>query len=262
MVVMDYFTKWPEAIAIPNQTAETVAEACVHHIFSRFGAPMLLHSDQGRNFESAVFKEVMQLFGIDKTRTTPLHPQSDGMVERFNRTILDYLAKFIDDHQRNWDNYLPLMLLSYRSAVHETTKQTPAMLLLGRELRLPTGLVCGYPPSEELATESYPERLREQLQRVHDHNRRALHQASRRMKDRYDLRVTTQQLAVGDAVWLFNPRRRIGRCPKLQSDWEGPYKVVQKIGDVIYKIQKPGKVKTVTVHRDRLMPFQGSDGLP
>lgn len=201
----------------------------------------------------------MRLFGIQKTRTTPLHPQSDGMVERFNRTILDYLAKFIDDRQSNWDSCLPLMLLSYRSAVHDSTKQTPAMLMLGRELRLPSGLACGYPPSEKFDTDAYVDRLKEQLQRVHEHNRLALHHASRRAKTRYDLQTNTNPLSAGDRVWLYAPKRRVGRCPKLQNDWEGPYEIVEVMNEVLYRIRRSGKVKIQTIHRDRLTPYEDLD---
>ncbi|GFX96804.1 hypothetical protein TNCV_1648391 [Trichonephila clavipes] len=95
LVVMDYFTKWPEVYPIPDQEAPTVAEAVVQHWISRYGVPLQLHSDQGRNFVSAVLKGVCELLGIDKTKTTPLHPQSDGMVERFNRTILNNLSLMV-----------------------------------------------------------------------------------------------------------------------------------------------------------------------
>lgn len=262
LVVMDYFTKWPEALPIPDQTAETVAEACVHHVFSRFGSPRQLHSDQGRNFESAVFQAMLRLFGIEKTRTTPLHPQSDGMVERFNRTILDYLSKFVDDHQKDWDQYLPLLMMAYRTAVHETTRQTPALLLFGRELRTPIGLACGFPPDSEITSNTYLDRLMERLQEVHDFTRQNLQSASRRMKDRYDLRVNTHQFATGDLVWLYNPKRRVGRCPKLQRNWEGPYEIIRQINDVVYTIRKAGKAKTLTVHRDRLMRYQVAEIQP
>ncbi|GFX79069.1 retrovirus-related Pol polyprotein from transposon 412 [Trichonephila clavipes] len=89
---MDYFTKWLEAYPIPEQEASTVAEVLVQHWFSRFGVPLQLHSNQGTNFDSAVCKRLCEILPIDKTRTTALHPQSDGMVERFNRTILNSLS--------------------------------------------------------------------------------------------------------------------------------------------------------------------------
>lgn len=257
LVVMDYFTKWPEAIAIPDQTAETVAEACIEHVFSRFGAPMQLHSDQGRNFEAAVFQETMRLFGIDKTRTTALHPQSDGMVERFNRTILNYLAKFVNDNQRDWDTLLPFLLMSYRSAVHESTKNTPARLVFGRELRLPIGLCYGFPPETQTPPDEYVDMLMQRLQKIHDYNRLELEATSRRMKDRYDLKSNTNVLEVGTLVWLYAPKRTVGRCPKLQMNWEGPYEVLEILGPVTYRIrhQQKARARTIVVHRDRLARY-------
>ena len=133
LIVQDYFTKWVEAYPLPNQEAVSVAEVLIQHFISRFGVPMSLHSDQGRNFESAVFAEMCDLLGIDKTRTTPLHPQSDGMVERFNRTIEAQLSKFVDYHQKDWDLHIPLLLMAYRTSVHETTGCTPAMMMMGRD---------------------------------------------------------------------------------------------------------------------------------
>ena len=94
LIVDDYFTKWVEAYPLENQRADVVAEVLVKEFISRFGVPMQMHSDQGRNFESAVFSGVCNLLGINKTRTTALHPESDGMVERFNRTLENQLAIF------------------------------------------------------------------------------------------------------------------------------------------------------------------------
>ncbi|GFU08511.1 retrovirus-related Pol polyprotein from transposon 412 [Trichonephila clavipes] len=121
LVVMNYFTKWPEAYPIPDQEASTVAEVLVQHWISRFGVPLQLHSDQGRNFNSAICKRLCEILAIDKTRTTALHLQSDGMVERFNRTILNSLSLLVSNNQQDWDRKLPFFLLAYWSAVHETT---------------------------------------------------------------------------------------------------------------------------------------------
>jgi transposase InsO family protein len=89
LIAQDYFTKWPEAFALPDQQAVTVAEVLVNQFFTRFGVPMELHSDQGRNFESETLREVCRLLAINKARRTPYHPQSDEIMERFNKTIED-----------------------------------------------------------------------------------------------------------------------------------------------------------------------------
>ncbi|KAJ8351980.1 hypothetical protein SKAU_G00234560 [Synaphobranchus kaupii] len=137
LVAMDYFTKWPEAFAVPDQSAATTAERLVEEMFTHFGAPAELHSDQGRNFESQLLAEVCERLGVTKTRTTPLHPQSDGLVERFNHTLATQLAILASQHQRDWDRHLPLVLWAYRSAVQESSQLTPAALMFGRELRTP-----------------------------------------------------------------------------------------------------------------------------
>ena len=170
-VAMDYFTKWPEAYALPNHEATTVAEVLVEQLFSRFGVPAELHSDQGREFESEVFQECCKLLGVRKTRTTPLRPQSDGLVERFNRTLVQELATCCQESQASWDRKLPLMLMAYRSAEHEVTQYTPARLMLGREIRLPVDLATGRPPDEELptVTSEYAVDLQERLTEVHHH---------------------------------------------------------------------------------------------
>ena len=102
LVIGDYFTKWTEAYPIPNMEASTVARLFVNEFVAPLGAPETLHTNQGRNLESALIKEVCQLLGVTKTRITPYHhhPQSDRMVERFNRTLLSMLSTAIEDDER------------------------------------------------------------------------------------------------------------------------------------------------------------------
>ena len=259
IVVMDYFSKWVEAYALPNQEAVTVAEALVKECICRFGVPRELHSDQGRNFESAVFQNICKILGINKTRTTALHPQSDGMVERMNRTINRYLSKVVSDHQRDWDRHLHLFLMAYRSAVHETTGQTPANILFGRELRLPCDLVFGSKPGEDLAGEDYVTCLRKRMDGIHERVRSNIQDASDKMKDHYDIRAEKGGYQPGDLVWLYNPQKRRGLSPKLQRNWEGPYEIMKRINDVVYRIRKTPNGKPRVVHFNRLAPFAGDN---
>ena len=133
------------------------------------------------NFEFGVFREVCALLGLHKTCTTPLNPQSDGIVERFNQTIENQLANFVQDHQRDWDQHIPSLLTSYRTA-----EFTPAMLF-GRELRIPLSLFIGRPP-EEAKEGSYPEyvKLRESVE-TYEFTKDQQHSASQRMKTRNDM---------------------------------------------------------------------------
>ncbi|CAI5648644.1 unnamed protein product [Oreochromis niloticus] len=136
----------------------------------------LSSSDQGRNFKSKVFGEICRRLGVEKTRTTPIHPQSDGLVERFNRTLATQLAILTSRHQWDWDRHLPLVRWSYRTAVQKSSQCTPAALMFGRELRTPVDLVFGSPPEPEIdggPEMDYYRRLRERLQVVHDYTRQA-----------------------------------------------------------------------------------------
>ncbi|PNF41843.1 hypothetical protein B7P43_G16048 [Cryptotermes secundus] len=155
LIALGYFTKWPEAYAIPSQEESTIAEGLVTNFFCRCGIPRELHSDQGRNFESRLLHEVLQRLGVIKTRTTPLHPQSDGMPERYIKTIEEHLRKVVASHQRDWDERLPLFLLACRTSTHDTTGLTAANLVFGRELGLPCNLLFGVPPDKELPTTDY-----------------------------------------------------------------------------------------------------------
>ena len=252
LVVMDYFTKWPEAYSIPDQEATTVAEILLQNWISRFGVPLLIHSDQGTNFNSAVFTKFCELLGMEKTRTTPLHPQSDGMVERFNRTILNHLSIFVSRNQQDWDKKLPLFLLAYRSAVHETTGYTPFHMLFGKDLRLPCDLLFGRSPDTPTSPVHYVEDLQARLEDVHRFARERVNIMTERMKKRYDVKSTDRKFKEGDKVWLWNPKRRKGLSPKLQSCWEGPYTIVKLLNDVVVRIQRTPSAKPKVVHYDRL----------
>ena len=144
-LVSCYFTKWLDAILIASIDAKTVATKLIERFISVFGCPGNLHSDQGSNFESQVFREVCNILGIEKTRTTAGRPQSDGMVERACRSLQAMLSAYVSQNQLDWDIYIPLIMMAYLSSVCDTTKCTPCAMMLGREIRLPIDLVLGLP---------------------------------------------------------------------------------------------------------------------
>ena len=132
LVALDYFTKWAEAYPIPNQEAGTICPKWVNEMFLRFGLPEQLHSDQGRQFESTLLTEVCKCLGVRKSRTTPYHPQSDGLVERFNRTLLGILATTAADHPSTWEEHIQKVVFAYNTSIQKTTGYTPFFLMFGR----------------------------------------------------------------------------------------------------------------------------------
>ncbi|KAJ8946812.1 hypothetical protein NQ318_002091 [Aromia moschata] len=148
---------------------------------------------------------------------------------------------------------------AYRSSVHETTGQTPASIVMGRELRLPCDLKFGCTPGDDVAGEDYVSTLRQRMDDIHERVRSNIQGASNRMKETYDINANDGRYQPGNQVWLYNPQRRRGLSPKLQSSWEGPYEVVTRINDVVYRIQKLPRGKPRVVHFNRLAPFAGSN---
>lgn len=110
LVVSDYFTKWTGAYAIPDHMAQTVADVFVTEFVSQWGMPLKIHTDRGTEFESRLFVAMTELLGDEKTRTCPYHPQSDGVIERFNETLLNMLSAVVDGQESDWDDWLPYMM--------------------------------------------------------------------------------------------------------------------------------------------------------
>ena len=125
LVIMDHFTKWCEVFPTKDQKARTVAETLVSKVFSRFGPPTVIHSDQGRNFESNLMHEICCLMGVHKSRTSAYHPQCDGLVERQNRTLQDMLTSYVSKHQHDWDRWVDLVAYAYNTSTHASTGYSP-----------------------------------------------------------------------------------------------------------------------------------------
>ncbi|GFV92957.1 retrovirus-related Pol polyprotein from transposon 412 [Trichonephila clavipes] len=160
------------------------------------------------------------------------------MVERFNQTILNSLSLLVSSHQQDWDKKLPFFLLAYRSAVHETTGYSPAQMLFGRDLRLPADLLFIRPPDAPLVPEEYIEKQQARMEEMQHLARERIGMTSKKMKTRYDARATGHDFGEGNKVWLWNPKRRKGLSPKLQTNCEGPYTVLKRLNDVVVRIQK------------------------
>ena len=254
LVIVDTLTKWAEALPMQDERAETVAKLLVEEFVCRYGIPSQLHSDQGRQFEAAVFQEMCALLQISKTRTTPLHPQSDGQTERLNRTILDLLAKTAADNPLEWDTKLPYAMAAYRSTPHTTTDETPNRLMLGREATTPLQLLTPPPPDMTGRTpwvEALHENFQEAQQRVLAH----FGKEQRLQKASYDRRLKHIELEEGQRVWLAVKRMKKKGPYKLNPQrWEGPYEVRKRLSPTVYLIGKPGQKVTQIVNIARLVP--------
>ena len=250
LVIAEYFTKWKEGFPMSYMEAHTVAELTI--LVCCFGAPDYLHTDQGRNFESTLLTEICKLIGVVKTRTTPYHPQSNRLVERFNHMLLNMLSIAAQDRERNWDLQLPLLTMAYRTSVQESKGATPFSLMFGREARLPIDVIFGLPPGEESVSPShYTLLLRQRMEAAYHHVRSqlSLQQVAK---------VAGAPYCVGDLVWLHSPAVAWGSSQKLHCPWKGPYRITKVITEVTYRVQqmRPPR-RRIVFHYNCLKPYHG-----
>lgn len=140
LVVTDHFTRYAQAYTTKDQRASTVAKVLVEKVFVHYGLPARIHSGQGRDFESCLIKELLELLGIKKSRTTPYHPKGDTQPERFNRTLLSMLGTLIPGEKRKWSQHISLLVHAYNCTRNDATGYSPYYLMFGREARLPIDL--------------------------------------------------------------------------------------------------------------------------
>ena len=138
LVFQDFLTKWPMVYPMPDQKSLRIAELLVNEVIPQFGVPESLPSDRGTNLLSHLMTDVCRLLGIKKLNTTSHHPQCDGMVERFNRTLKTMLRKYAAEFSTQWDRYLPGALWAYCNVPHDSTGEKPSFLLYGLDCRTPT----------------------------------------------------------------------------------------------------------------------------
>jgi transposase InsO family protein len=256
LVAVDHFTKWPEAVPLPNQEAATIAEALMTHVFSKFGVCAELFSDQGANFESRLIAEVCKVLGMHKTHSSSYFPCSNGVAESFNRTLLQSLSMIVSDNQRDWDKCVDLVLFSYRCARHASTGVSPCEAMLGRQLRGPVELLLPRPETESMQCGiSYVDDLRSRLRCIHERVCQQLELTGLDVKRRYDRKSDVTGYQAGDAVYLYSPHVKRGLSPKLARKWHGPFKVIERLTDVVYRVQQSPKGRIQTVNRYRLHRF-------
>ena len=159
LTIIDVFTKWAEALPIRNKEATTVARVLVDAFLVRFGMPIQILSDMGKEFENGILHEICRIMDIDKIKTTSYKPSTNGGIERFHRTLNAMIGKVVDRSQRDWDERLPAVMAAYRASKHEATGFSPNFLVLGEEVRAPLDLVLGEPVSEpgEISYEGFVE---------------------------------------------------------------------------------------------------------
>lgn len=240
LTITDRFTRWPEVVPLKKITAEIVATALFDHWITRFGTPHTITTDQGAQFESALFKSLAKFIGAQLTRTTPYHPASNGMIERFHRTLK---AALMCTPSTPWTQLLPSVLLGLRTSLKEDIGCSPAELLYGTNLQIPG----------EFFVHSDVTANQHEFVNKHRQRMRLLRPtpSSQHIRPR-----PFRQKGIDTCTHVFIRSDHV-KAP-LEPPYQGPYRIVERISDIVYKVQiNDSTTKNISV--ERLKPAHITD---
>ncbi|GFS68723.1 transposon Tf2-6 polyprotein [Trichonephila clavipes] len=237
---------------------DEIAKFLLEEIVLRHGAPRVIITDRGAVFRSRLVSSLVDLCNIDHRFTTAYHPQTNGLTERFNKTLADMLSMYVDVEQKNWDEILPFVTFAYNTAKQETTGFTPFYLLHGREAETTLDTMLPFCPNDFVDNNitKIAARAEESRQLARVHTLRAQDKDRRR----YDSKHQMVSYAPGDLVWVYTPVRKVGLSEKLLRRYFGPYQVLRRLSAVTYEVQdfdpasRKRKLREV-VHVLRMKPY-------
>ena len=267
IVAMDYLTKWPEAKAVKEASAEKTTEFIYQEIICRHGCPKVILTDQGTHFKNKLVEKLCGKFEIKHKLSSPYHPQTNGLVERFNRTLCESLAK-VSEKESQWDEHIHEVLFGYRTNKQSTTKMTPFYLTYGREARLPVDEEDGNEEDTQLNEEENLLQRKFNLLEMEEKREKALENIEKsqgKQKERYDGKISKEtKFQIGDKVLLKESSKEKQWTGKLSQNWKGPYYIYKIYGRGAYRIKTlDGKIIKATQNVKNLKNyFDRADNLP
>ena len=257
LVLTDHFTKYAQAYPTTNQTAKTTAKILFENFILHYGFPLRLHSDQGRNFESHVIRELCKFAGISKSHTTPYHAMGNGICERFNRSLLQMLGTLSGEQKEDWKSSIGPLVHAYNCIKHANTGYSPFFLMFGRQPRLPVDVIMGLPEDKnDIPYSDFIASLRDKLDYAYKLATKTSETSRIKQKTQYDKHVKHTKLNPGDRV-LVRQTAFKGKH-KLANRWENePYIVVRQPNEDIpvFVLRKENGREERSLHRNLLLPI-------
>ena len=259
LVITDHFTRYALAYPSKTQTAQATARILWDNFICHYGFPERFISDQGRNFESDLIRELCKIAGVKKVHTTPYHPQGNGQCEGFNSTLCNMLGTLSEEEKSDWKSHLGCMTHAYNCTKHASTTYSPYYLMFGRHPRLPIDIEFGLNKpncSDNSSKSRYIQKLRRRLNYAFQKASKYSDQQAKKYKQGYDKSVKGPQLHENDLV-LVKIVAHKGRH-KLQDRWEPEeYVVIEQpiAGTPVYKVKPVNGNNVRTLHRNLLLPL-------
>lgn len=259
VVFSDYLTKYPEAFAVKDITADTVAKLLVEEIALRYGLPAKILTDQAKNFRAKISKLVYKILQAKKLCTTPYHPKTDGLVEKFNGTLTKMLSHYVNENHTDWDEFIPFVLYAYRATKHTSTKYSPFELLFGRKPRIPLEIALENETVKSFDADDYFKNVTSGMKLLHDNARENINKSQLTQKFNYDEhRGTPPKFEVGQKVMIFvEPRKKKSLTTKFLDKWSGPYEIVENHGQTLKIRNAKNKIQVVNI--ERVKSFKSRD---
>ena len=249
LCITDYFTRWIVAVAVPDCSAQTTAEALFNEFICKYGVPTVILSDQGTHFHNQLMEAMSKLLGYDHTYSTTYHPQSNGMIERFNATFIPQIAKLQDRQNNNWDEFLAPVVFAYNTGCHSTTEYSPYELLFGREPKLPVdqpkSLFIFNKPND------YYEQLQRSMKVIHSYARENMDRKQHQYKNRYDKQRPDPHYTINDRVLI----RRHGMKNKLEPKFSTNPQVIIREEHPVYTVKDEITQHETRVHVNDIRPI-------
>ena len=261
LIIVDHFSKWPEVIPLKDIDAPTIARAIHDQWICRYGLMKRLHSDGAPNVHGCVIKEISTLLGIGKSKSSRLHPQGDGLSEAMVKQVKSCIQKQVDQFGRNWDLHLQAAVYAIRSSISSSTKVSPAELILGDKLSLPTQLLTTQSPAKLLKpttahnikqAQQFATDLGKSLKQSFETVNQTLSQSRTNMKAQYDKNTKKHHYKVHDTVMLWKPTPKKGISHCWQPKWSGPWTIARLVGEVNCQLVNSDNKLSPVVHVNQL----------
>ena len=249
VTAMDYFTKWPEAKALEKADAKEVARFIYEDIICRHGCTKKILSDRGSHFNNKIIESLLKEFGIKHNFSTPYHPKTNGLIERFNKTLCESLAK--TGNTEDWDLRIPGILFAYRTKKNDSTKMEPGYLMYGRKMKTLLNL-----EEKAITVKERVIRLIEELPSIRNKAKENIEKSQENQKKYHDQKKLKKGFNIGDKVLYYDAAKEKQWSGKLEEKWKGPYYIHEIISKGSYQIKTmEGKVMKTPVNGELLKGY-------